>query len=198
MLVKVINITPDCETVIEKACRNCYQSEENEQTRRQFIESVIKRGHESVIEHATATFEIRRVSRALTHQLVRHRIASYSQRSQRYVNEKQFDYIIPESIETSKNPMLKERYHMLMNQIQSAYEVLSHYGVKKEDARFVLPNACCTDIIVTMNFRALRNFFRLRCDKHAQWEIRKLALTMLEILYNEAPSVFGDLKEQYL
>ena len=140
--------------------------------------------HESPIEHALYTWRITGVSRALSHQLVRHRIASYSQRSQRYVSEKQFEYVTPPSLD-SKDFEVKEMYKDCMQRIQSYYTALVEAGVPREDARMVLPNACTTSLVVSMNPRAFKNFLRLRMDKHAQWEIRFLATLMLMAIPNE-------------
>jgi len=162
--------------------------------------------HFSVLEHACATFRVSEVSRALTHQLVRHRICSFSQQSQRYVNEKQFGYVVPLSIlELEKKvPRGDEDLNGVkdfdndMKIIQGMYDKWKARGLKNEDARFVLPNACYTEIVVTANFREWRTIFRLRCDKHAQWEIRAMTTEILKQLYEKCPSVFGDLKSQYI
>ncbi|MCK4443933.1 MAG: FAD-dependent thymidylate synthase, partial [Thermoplasmata archaeon] len=131
------------------------------------------------------------VSRACTHQLVRHRIASYSQRSQRYVDEGEFDYVVPPSIEGSEEA--KKEFEETMDFLIKKYEQLKDIGVTKEDARFVLPNACTTTIVVTMNARSLRNFFKVRMEKHAQWEIRTLAGNMYDLVQEVAPELFEDL-----
>lgn len=145
-------------------------------------------GHGSPFEHVTFTFGIEGVSRALTHQLVRHRIASYSQKSQRYVTENQFGYVIPDTIKNN-NDML-EAYDKLMAQIQEFYDIAVENGVPKEDARYVLPNATETSIIVTMNARSLFNFFAHRCCTRAQWEIRLMAHKMLQLVKEVAPETF--------
>lgn len=193
MNVELLSITPNSEELIERACRICYNSECNPETRDSFISGIIKRGHESVIEHASATFEITGVSRALTHQLVRCRLASYSQKSQRYCKEGQFDYVIPPSIQG----LDAAYFNTTMRNLQKVYNDLIQLGIKAEDARFVLPNACCTEIVMTMNFRELRHFIELRADKHAQWEIRELAKQILDILFLHAPNIFKDLKEKF-
>jgi len=196
MNITLMCATPEAEEIIEKACRICYDSRPNEVTRQDFIRSIIKRGHESVIEHASATFEVTGVSRALTHQLVRHRLASYSQRSQRYVKENRFDYVIPLSVK--KDVTSTTRYCTLMDAIGETYQQLVNLGIPAEDARMVLPNACHTSIIMTMNFREYRHFFKVRCDKHAQWEIREMATDMLDLLARYvSPAVFGDLAKIY-
>ena len=152
------------------------------------LEHVLDLGHTSVIEHASFTFAISDVSRSLTHQLVRHRIASYAQQSQRYVNINEPNYIIPPKI--SKNKEMKKAYEETMNIIWKQYNKLIEMGIPAEDSRYVLPNATCTNIIVTMNARSLLNFFELRCCLHAQWEIRKLANLMLNEVTKKAPTIF--------
>jgi len=151
------------------------------------LKEVMKMGHTSVVEHAYFTFAISNVSRSLTHQLVRHRIASYSQQSQRYV-EQEMSYVVPPSV---KKAGAEEKYHAIMRKIWELYEELKK-EVPTEDARYVLPNASCTKIIVTMNARSLLNFFELRCCLHAQWEIRKLAWKMLEMVKEVAPTIFSN------
>jgi thymidylate synthase (FAD) len=196
MKVELIAITPNCEKVIEEAGRTCYLSLDKitEGSHESFIQAAIRRGHESIIEHASATFRVSGVSRALSHQLVRHRIASYSQQSQRWVNEDMFEYVTPVSILDHTEDNVQEVYKNIMKQIQDGYKYLRDHGIPKEDARFVLPNATHTEIVLTMNFRAMRNFFRLRLDKHAQWEIRDMAGRMLKIVKQGAPNVFLDFK----
>ena len=152
------------------------------------LEQVLKLGHTSVIEHASFTFAISDVSRSLTHQLVRHRIASYSQQSQRYVNLNEPNYVIPPSIE--KNKRTKKAYEETMQAIWTQYNTLLELKIPSEDARYVLPNGTCTNIMVTMNARSLLNFFELRCCLHAQWEIRLLANKMLQEVKKVAPLIF--------
>lgn len=152
------------------------------------LEQVLKLGHTSVIEHTSFTFAISDVSRSLTHQLVRHRIASYSQQSQRYVNLNESNYVIPPSIE--KNKRTKKAYEETMETIWAHYNTLLGLKIPAEDARYVLPNAACSNIMVTMNARSLLNFFELRCCLHAQWEIRLLANKMLQEVKKVAPLIF--------
>jgi thymidylate synthase (FAD) len=149
------------------------------------LRHVIKLGHESVVEHASYTFGIAEVSRALTHQLVRHRIASYSQQSQRYVEAK-IQYVIPPSI---KRAGLHDQFVQAMDTTWRTYDALKQ-KISLEDARYVLPNATCTSIMVTMNARSLLNFFELRCCLHAQWEIRALAWRMLRLVRAVSPIIF--------
>jgi len=152
------------------------------------LEQVLKLGHTSVIEHASFTFAISDVSRSLTHQLVRHRIASFSQQSQRYVNLTEPNYVIPPSI--GKNKKTKKTYEETMGTIWDHYNKLLELKIPAEDARYVLPNGTCTNIMVTMNARSLLNFFELRCCLHAQWEIRLLANKMLQEVKKVAPIIF--------
>lgn len=209
MKVELLCITPNAEELIENAGRTCYQSIPSDgYIVGTLIKSLIKSGHESVLEHGYATFRISEISRALTHQLVRHRIASYSQQSQRYVNEKQFDYVTPLSILKSEKNIASDyiegyctaadefKYDMI--KIQKMYDKWKNFGLKNEDARFVLPNACHTEIVMSANFREYRNIFKVRCDKHAQWEIRDVTNEMLKQLYEKCPNIFEDLKIQFL
>ena len=188
MNIELLTITPDCEYVIERAGRICYNSKMGDPT---IIQRWIKSGHESVIEHGVVSFIVSDVSRSESHQHVRHRIASFAQVSQRYVDEYGFNYVMPPSIKD--NVKAEEIFIECMEHIQSAYDELTTLGIKKEDARFVLPNACTTKFAVTMNFRELRSFFKLRRDSHAQWEIREVANKMLEIVKPYAPNVFFDM-----
>lgn len=154
------------------------------------LRAAIRSGHESVLEHAVYTFEVKGVSRALTHQLVRHRIASYSQQSQRYVKITDMDgYVIPKSVDEWN--MLND-YCSIMGEIWEYYDRLIKAGVPVEDARYILPNACTTNIIITMNARELLHFFALRCCNRAQWEIRELAEKMLELCREVSLAIFDD------
>jgi thymidylate synthase (FAD) len=148
----------------------------------------MKLGHLSVIEHSSFTFAISGISRACSHQLVRHRIASYSQQSQRFVRIEEPSYVIPKTIE--KEPELKKNYGDLMSLIWKKYDELVEAGIPKEDSRYVLPNATTTNILLTMNARSLLNFFNLRCCLSAQWEIRELAWKMLKLVKEVAPTLF--------
>lgn len=195
MKVKLVTVTEDAEQIIEDAGRTCYQSGGNGKVG-ELISKLVKSGHHSVLEHAYATFRIEEVSRALTHQLVRHRLASFSQQSQRFVKESQFDYVIPPEVKNLGEEMMFQ-YRKNMAEIQDMYDFWKQAGLKNEDARFVLPNACHTEIVMSANFREFRHIFEMRCDKHAQWEIRYLAMKMLGILYGKAPNVFGDQMNQY-
>jgi thymidylate synthase (FAD) len=189
--VELVRYTQDPVVTAGKAGGVCYDKEEKEDYAK-FIKGIVRSGHESVIEHVVFTFRVEGVSRACTHQLVRHRIASYSQRSQRYVDEGEFDYVVPPSVQQSEEA--RKEFEQTMNLLLGEYEKLRDMGVPKEDARFVLPNACTTTIVVTMNARSLRNFLRVRLEKHAQWEIRQLAQKMYDLVNEVAPPLFEDLQ----
>lgn len=154
--------------------------------------SRIKKGHESLIEHASATFYIK-ASRSLTHELVRHRIASYSQRSQRYVKESQADYITPPEISEATCGDISEIYEKAMVTAWENYRQLLAAGIKPEIARYVLPNACATEIICTWNYREIRHIIKLRASPAALPEMRTVAHKIKEIMKVQAPKVFGDL-----
>ena len=179
------------EELLEHAGRACYRSEPRGNPGR-FLMARVCEGHESLIEHASATFEISGVSRACTHQMVRHRLASYSQESQRDVDMAQPEYVVPPSVAADAEAM--EVWNQATAGMAEAYRRLRERGVRKEDARFLLPNAAATRIVVTMNFRAWRHFIKERgLNRAAQWEIREVANRILDILHQQAPSVFEDL-----
>ncbi len=192
--VELIAYTPNPELVCALAGKLCYKGLKIDELKEKIdkksiekmLEHVIKAGHLSVLEHANFTFAIEGVSRVLTHQLVRHRLASYSQQSQRYVNEEEFSYIMPPTIPKDKTRIFEDA----MENAKEAYKKLLKAGVPKEDARFVLPNAAETRIMVTMNARELLHFFELRTCLLAQWEIRNLANKMLELCKEVAPAIF--------
>jgi len=188
--VELVAITPDPERVIEQAGRTCYLSfdriEENSDAA--FIKRLLKMGHESPLEHAYATFRIRNCSRAMTHQLVRHRLMAVSQQSQRYVDEDEFAYVVPEGMPVE----YADDFHQDMRTIQQMYRKWRDRGLRKEDARFVLPNACTSEIVVSANFREWRHIFKLRTSAKAQWEIRDACRVMLSILAERAPACFAD------
>jgi len=183
------------EELLEQAGRVCYRSERRGEAG-SFLQARIREGHESIIEHASLTFEISGISRACSHQLVRHRIASYSQESQRYVDLSDPELVVPPSI--AQSPAAMEIWDELMGRIKNAYQDLRRLGIRKEDSRFLLPNAAATRIVVTMNFRELLHFFKVRCDRAAQWEIGALAKEMLKLAYQVAPSVFQDLYTEFV
>lgn len=190
--VILLAVTPNPEKLIEEAGRTCYLSlsKITDDSERNFIRSAIKRGHHSILEHATASFRILGVSRSFTHQLVRHRLASFSQQSQRYVDEAEFNYVVPPEI--AGNEAALALYREFIENSRQTYEKFRELGIKKEDARFILPNALESQIVFSANFREFRTVFNLRLDKAAQWEIRRVCLEMLKVLQEKAPSVFGD------
>lgn len=199
MKVSLLQHTPEPERTVALAARLCYSSasigELNEKFSTaditDFLAKIMSLGHQSVLEHASFTFGIEGISRACSHQLVRHRLASYSQQSQRYVTLKgeEFPLVLPASI--SSTPRREEIFSGAVKAAARAYRELVDDGVPAEDARFVLPNAAETKIIVTMNARELLHFFELRCCERAQWEIRAMAIEMLRIVKPAAPVIFS-------
>ena len=196
MRVELIAHTPDPDRVVAAAARvsrsrksglDLYE-DMDEETVRRIINLILEMGHMSVLEHASFTFSISGVSRVLTHQLVRHRFASYTQQSQRVIKVREPEYVTPPSI--SANPEALEIFRRQMEASWETYRRLMALGVPKEDARFVLPQAVKTSIVVTMNARELWHFFSLRTCMHAQWEIRALAWRMLSLVKKVAPITF--------
>ncbi len=220
MKVEIISHTPDCDKLIASAAKLCYSETgidgimeglTPEKTEK-FINMLVSMGHESPFEHASFTFAIEGVSRAVLAQITRHRIASFSVQSQRYVNKERFTYIVPPAIEAI--PQAKEEFLKAMEEDRAHYiklasilkeqhtarltaEGMEPAAAEKaaeklafEDARSVLPNACDTKIVMTMNVRSLYNFFHLRCCSRAQWEIRELATEMLRLVKQIAPTLF--------
>jgi thymidylate synthase (FAD) len=181
---------PECEGLIEYAGRLCWDTTDKIETNPRRIQDWIKVGHESVIEHASATFYIR-ASRAFTHELVRHRIASYSQRSQRYVTESEPRYVEPPLIKDNRSA--HKQFEKVMMTCWKAYGDLLAEGIKAEIARYVLPNACETQIVMTMNFRELRHFIKLRTSERALPEMRAVAGEIRRVMKEQAPKVFEDL-----
>jgi len=220
MHVELLQYTPEPEKLIAAAAKLCYSSSNiddimsglDKEKTDSFLKMLLDLGHESPIEHVSFTFGIEGVSRSLLAQLTRHRLASYSVKSQRYVKEGQFEYVIPPEIEGI--PEAREKFLFAMEQDQKLYDEITDILMKKhyddflkqgksekqaktmaekkaiEDARYVLPNACETKIVMTMNARSLYNFFRHRCCERAQWEIRELAVEMLRLVKEVAPTLF--------
>lgn len=195
MKVELIQYTPDPEKVVAAAARLCYSPDPipelleklDEEKTAAFIRKLRSMGHLSPFEHISFQFSIDGVSRSLSHQLVRHRIASYSQRSQRYVKEAGFEFVTPPSIR--RNPEALERFEKVMLTLQEEYQTLLE-SVPAEDARYILPNACTTSLMATFNARSLFNFFEHRTCMRAQWEIRQMAEKMLGLVKEVAPSIF--------
>ena len=218
--VTLLTYTTEPERTVASAAKLCYSASDistikeglTDEKTASFVEMLAEIGHESPIEHASFTFGIEGVSRSLLAQITRHRMASFSVQSQRYVEESQFEYVLPPEIE--KDEEAKKIYIENMNRAQADYDKLTEILSKKhfeeflslgqdektakrnaekkaiEDARFVLPNACTTKMIMTMNARSLLNFFSHRCCNRAQWEIRELATEMYKLVYNVAPHIF--------
>jgi thymidylate synthase (FAD) len=199
MDVRLLYHTPDPERAIAAAARLCYApvgaaellEHMSDEAVRKVLRTVIGSGHTSTLEHASYTFAIDGVSRALTHQLVRHRLASYNQQSQRYVTYADDPaFIVPPSV--AADPDARAAFDGACAAAFASYRALLDAGVPAEDARYVLPNAMETKIVVTMNVRELLHFFELRCCKRAHWEIRDLALEMLRLAEESAPYLFMD------
>jgi len=196
MRVEMINYTPNPDrtcAVSAQSCRSKTPAYEllDKVTDSQItktLRTAIQKGHHSILEHASFTFSVSGVSRALTHQLVRHRIASYSQQSQRYVRIEKPLFVTPPSVSRDKKTNL--RYSQFMTRAWRFYSFLLEEGIPEEDSRFVLPNATSTNIVITMNARELLHFFELRCCIKAQWEIRRLAHLMLGKVRMVAPVIF--------
>ena len=189
--------------VVELAGRNCYKSEDRicEGSHNKMIGMLRLKKHESVMEHGNIT--VRMIgSRAFTHQIVRHRIAAYSQESQRYCNYNkgkfgnEVTFIEPEGFD-DWTPTQQKYWKKGCEEAEYNYQEMINFGTKAEDARGVLPNACKTEIVVTMNLRTWRHFFRMRCDKHAQAEIRNLAKGLLKEMNDLMPIIFEDLYEEF-
>ncbi len=197
MIVKLLKHTKEPEKTCAIAGRLCYSASGIEELEKKLDESkikdilfkIIKSGHLSVLEHASFTFAVEGVSRALLAQLTRHRIASFSVQSQRYVKFKNgIDCVIPPTI--SKNKSLSAEYADFLKNTQKLYLKMLDAEIPAEDARYVLPNAAATKIVMTMNARELRHFFALRCCNRAQWEIRDMACRMLKLAKEAAPVLF--------
>lgn len=196
MKVKLIAYTPDPEKVAGAAAlvstsEGSYEDLYNKTSKEKAVKvlkHVVGYGHTSVVEHANFTFSIEGISRACSHQLVRHRIASYTQQSQRYVKFKDLAYVVPPEIE--KDAEKREKYEKIMKNLSNAYNELLDAGIDAEDARYIYPNASKTNLVVTMNARVLLHFFKMRCCLRAQWEIRELAELMLKEVKKVAPNIF--------
>ena len=214
--VTLLAHTPNPEKTVASAAKLCYSSSNimdlydglTDEKAADFVEMLSEIGHESPIEHASFTFGIEGVSRAFLAQITRHRMASYSVKSQRYVKEGAFEFVTPP--EVAADPIALEVYKESMRLAQQSYDKIAEILTEKhkatfmaektaarlaskkaiEDARFVLPNACETKMVVTMNARSLHNFFRHRCCNRAQWEIQEVANQMLKLVKEVAPELF--------
>jgi len=192
--VRLLACTQNADIICAAAGRSCYSESPSAdllgmKDHERVLANIVGMGHHSVVEHAVFTFSVDGVSRALTHQLVRHRIASFSQQSQRYVPLKEPTYVVPETVKA--DPKTLELYEDTMRAIWDAYGKLSE-SIPAEDARYLLPNGCTTNITITMNARELHHFFSQRCCERAQWEIRELAERMLALCMETSPVIFKD------
>ena len=199
MQVSLLYHTQDPERAVATAARLCYapvgaaelmENMSDEQVQK-ILKVIMKSGHFSAIEHASYTFAVDGVSRALTHQLVRHRLASFNQQSQRYVTlSGEPEVLTPDTV--SEDPELAALFNTAIDVAYNTYQSLLDAGVPAEDARYILPNACTSKIVVTMNIRELLHFFEVRCCRRAQWEIQELGCKMLELVKPTAPYIFMD------
>ena len=197
------SITPNAEELIERACRTCYLSFHRHNpphSTEELIKKVIRKKHHSVLEHAHATFRIKGGSRVFTHELVRHRFISPSQESQRYVcyadkpgrtKTKDFEFVTPPTF-TGDGFNFNDEYAAMIDNCYQLYEKMLDAGVPPEDARYILPNATTSEIVITANFREWRHFVWVRTNPRAHWEIRKIAIEILRMLKQQAPIVFWD------
>jgi len=199
MKVALLQHTPDPEMTVALAARLCYSPVAIDELKqrlsgadiRTFLDKIMSLGHQSVLEHASFTFGIEGISRVTSHQLVRHRVASYSQQSQRYVSHKErFAAVIPPTI--GERPDVLARFEAQLQALHKAYAEMVEAGIPAEDARYILPNATETKIMLTMNARELLHFFAVRCCERAQWEIRAMSLEMLKLVKGIAPTIFRD------
>ncbi len=198
MKVRLINYTKDPEKIVAQSARLCYSALSVENLEKKLtnesiiklIKKIMKLGHYSVLEHATFTFAIEGISRVTSHQLVRHRLASFSQQSQRYVkiNKEGFPYIVPKSI--AKDKEIAKIFIDAIKELDGIYQLLLDHNIEAEDARYILPQAVTTKMIISANARELLLIFKLRCCNRAQWEIREAAMNMLRKVKKIAPTIF--------
>ena len=196
MKVTLLACTQNADAICAAAGNSCYSESSSADIlgnidSEKVLSRIVGMGHHSVIEHAVFTFSVEGVSRALTHQLVRHRVASFSQQSQRYVSMDSASYVTPHTVES--DPEASKVFDDAMEAIWEAYGRLEEMGIPPEDARYLLPNGCTTNITITMNARELLHFFSLRCCNRAQWEIREMADRMLEICMEQSPVIFREI-----
>ena len=193
MKVTLLAYTQNADAICAAAGKSCYSEKSSQDLLddgdpAKVLGKIVGMGHHSVIEHASFTFSVEGVSRSLTHQLVRHRVASFSQQSQRYVPLNEPTFVTPHTVEEDEECL--RVYNDTMRAIWEAYNRLAE-KIPAEDARYVLPNGCTTNITITMNARELLHFFRLRCCNRAQWEIREMADEMLHLCKEVSPTIFA-------
>ena len=212
--VELLSLTPNGEDIIERACRTCYLSfnrYDPPKSTEELIKKILRHGHFSVLEHAIATFRVKGGSRVFTHEMVRHRLVSPSQESQRYVcyadrpgdpeaasfkdrprkKTRDFEVVVPPTVDTAR---AREVYLEACQEVFDLYERLLSAGVPPEDARYILPNATTSEIVLTGNFREWRHVCTVRCTPQAHWEIRTVVMQILKIMKREAPIVFHDFR----
>ena len=187
MQVALEDITPNAEEKIANYAAICYDSDTSSEANARRVKHLMKVGHLATLRFASATFKVQDISRACSHQLVRHPHLSYLQRSQRYVNEEGGDFVIPPNMRNTEQEKL---YLNFIDESFSTYDKLIDLGAKKEDARFVLPNAATTEMYVTGNLQAWKEACILRTSPKAQWEIREVFTQIQDILKEKCPNVF--------
>jgi thymidylate synthase (FAD) len=218
--VELMSITPNGEDIIERACRTCYLSfnrYDPPKSTEELIKKILRHGHFSVLEHAIATFRVKGGSRVFTHEMVRHRLVSPSQESQRYVcyadrpgdpeaknfkdrprkKTRDFEVVVPPTVDRADfadGVSPRDAYLAACQEIFELYERLLSAGVPPEDARYLLPNATTSEIVLTGNFREWRHVCTVRCTPQAHWEIRSVMMQILKIMIREAPVVFHDFR----
>lgn len=183
MQIELLNITPNALEFIGNCAGICYNSSSDRDSCIKRAISCKDKGHLATLRFAHATFHVSNISRTCSHQFVRSKHLDFLQRSQRYCSEKESEFIYPKSLENNLD------VETLYAHAHGLYEELLKKGIKKEDARFVLPEATTTELIVTGNFQAWLDFINLRGDKHAQWEIREVAKTINNILAKETDNL---------
>ena len=196
MKVKLIAYTKDPEKVVTAAIRQCYSAigagdlkkKTDKETQKRLIGQIMASGHTSTLEHASFTFAVEGISRVTEVQLMRHRLASYSVQSGRYVKRGKAKYVVPEAVKADK--AVNKKFNKLLKEIQEFYNQMMEAGIKAEDARYVQPQSIQTKVVITMNARALLHFFELRCSRRAQWEIQRMANLMLAQAKKVAPVIF--------
>lgn len=196
--VEILSHTPEPERTVALAARLCYSArgvgeldrELSDQEVGSLLDKLRTMGHFSALEHAQFVFGVEGISRACSHQLVRHRIASYSQQSQRYVTLREVKAVLPPAV--AAHPQYGPLFREKVEELWALYGAMVEAGIAAEDARYLLPNACETKLVVSMNGRELLHFFALRLCRRAQWEIRGLALAMLRAVLPLAPRFFRD------
>lgn len=194
----VIEMLSDVEDVAEFAGRTCYNAVDKFGNNPAYLQKLIESGHESVIEVVSVSFLIEGVSRSFLAQATRHRLHSYSVESSRYVDQSECDFIIPDSIKNHSDPEVLRDYNCLLAHSREVYKRLRDSGIKKEDARYCLPQSQEVKLVMSGNLRSWRHYIKMRCDKAAQWEIRSVANEILNLLYAECPNIFRDLYKKYL